>query len=107
MNIDIDQLTEAELRDLNHRIVARLHFLQQMHAHARMLEFRVGDRVEFQPPDGRPLVVGMLTRYNKKTVTVITDDGGRWNVAPVFLRKTNSEKDITPGKTEVFSLRNE
>ena len=84
MKVDIDKLTEAELIDLNNRIVARLRFLRQMGAHAAMLEFRIGDRVEFQP-DGRPPVVGMLTRYNKKTVTVITDLGERWNVAPGLL----------------------
>jgi hypothetical protein len=28
----------------------------------------------------------MITRYNRKTVTVITDDGGHWNVAPTLLR---------------------
>ncbi len=84
MKIDIDSLTEAELTDLNNRIVERLRFLNQMRAHAEMLEFRIGDRVAFQP-DGRPLVVGMLTRYNKKTVTVITDTGEHWNVAPRFL----------------------
>lgn len=33
MRIDIDQLSEAELIDLNNRIVARLPFLQQMRAH--------------------------------------------------------------------------
>lgn len=33
MTIDIDRLTEAELIDLNHRIVERLRFLQQMRAH--------------------------------------------------------------------------
>ena len=44
MQIDIDKLTEAELIDLNHRIVARLRFLSQMQAHARMLEFKIGDR---------------------------------------------------------------
>ena len=38
--IEIDRLSEAELVDLNHRIVERLRFLQQMRAHARMLEFR-------------------------------------------------------------------
>jgi len=38
------------------------------------LEFKLGERVAFQP-DGRPLLSGMLTGYNKKTVTVITDDG--------------------------------
>src|SRR6185437_7691342 len=87
--IDIDKLTEAELVDLNNRIVERLRFLNQMRAHASMLEFRIGDRVTFEP-DGRPSVTGMITRYNRKTVTVITDDGQHWNVAPQFLRKAPS-----------------
>jgi hypothetical protein len=41
MKIDIDRLTEAELIDLNHRIVARLHLLNQMRAHSEMLEFKI------------------------------------------------------------------
>jgi hypothetical protein len=36
MKIDIDQLTEAELIDHNHRIVERLRFLDQMRAHVEM-----------------------------------------------------------------------
>jgi len=96
MKIDIDKLTEAELIDLNNRIVARLRFLSQMRAHAEMLEFRVGDRVSFQPA-GRSARAGMLTRYNRKTVTVITDDGEHWNVAPGFLRKADQlEKAVDP-----------
>jgi len=87
--IDIDELTEAELVDLNHRIVERLRFLNHMQAHSQMLEFRIGDRVSFQP-QGRAPVVGMLTRYNRKTVTVITDDGHHWNVSPQFLRRVES-----------------
>lgn len=86
MKIDIDRLTEEELIDLNNRIIERLRFLQQMQSHGEMLEFRIGDRVEFQP-EGRTPVLGMLTRYNKRTVTVITDSGQRWNVAPRFLRR--------------------
>jgi len=86
MKIDINGLTEAELIDLNHRIVERLKFLNQARAHARMLDFKIGDRVSFDP-EGRPSVTGMLTRYNKKTVTVITDSGQRWNVAPNLLRR--------------------
>ena len=35
--INIDRLTEAELVDLNHRIVARLRLLNQMRAHLDML----------------------------------------------------------------------
>jgi hypothetical protein len=89
VKIDIDKLTEAELVDLNNRIVERLRFLHQMRAHADMLEFRIGDRVSFQP-QGRAPVVGMLTRYNRKTVTIITDDGQHWNVSPQFLRRVES-----------------
>src|SRR5688572_30093669 len=68
MKIDIDKLTEDELIDLNNRIVARLRFLNQMRAHSQMLDFRIGDRVTFQP-EGRPALSGIITRYNKKTVT--------------------------------------
>ena len=85
MKIDINGLTEAELIDLNNRIVERLKFLNQARAHAQMLDFKIGDRVSFQP-EGRPPVMGMLIRYNKKTVTVITDAGEHWNVAPDFLQ---------------------
>jgi hypothetical protein len=103
MRIDIDRLTEAELIDLNNRIVERLRFLQQMRAHSVMLEFRIGDRVTFQP-DGRPPVVGILTKYNRKSVTVVTELGEKWNVAPGFLRK--HEVDVTP-HPNVVPLRRE
>jgi hypothetical protein len=86
MPIDIDALTEAELVDLNQRIVERLRFLHQMKSHKQMLDFSIGDRVMFQPA-GRPPVVGILARYNKKTVTVVTDAGERWNVSPNFLQR--------------------
>ena len=94
MAIDIDQLTEAELLDLNRRIVERLRFLYQMRAHATMLKFAIGDRVTFQTDDGQT-VVGVLVRYNKKTVSVLTDDGHRWTVSPHFLRSVEP-RDITP-----------
>ena len=102
MKIDISQLSEQELVVLNRQIVERLRFLQQMRAHARMLEFGVGDRVSFQP-DGRPTLFGVLTRYNKKTVTVITEGGEQWNVSPVLLRKV---EDITPSAKEAATNPN-
>jgi len=92
MKIDIDKLTEPELIDLNYRIVQRLRFLHQVRSHVQMMEFSIGERVEFQP-EGRPVVVGVLTRYNKKTVTVITDTGQRWNVAPQLLRRASEKED--------------
>lgn len=85
-NFDIDSLSEAELIELNHKIVARLRFLSQMRSHSAMLDFRIGERVKFSP-GGRPDMVGILTQYNKKTVTVITDSGEHWRVAPGLLSK--------------------
>jgi hypothetical protein len=104
MKIDIDKLTEDELVDLNNRIVARLRFLNQMRAHSQMLDFRIGDRVTFQP-EGRAPLFGVITRYNKKTVTVITDSGQHWNVAPGLLRKANSGEGMQTHNAEVIQLR--
>ena len=104
MTIDIDKLTEAELIDLNNRVVARLQFLAQMRAHAQMLEFRIGDRVSFQA-DGHRRLFGMLTRYNRKTVTVITDDGQRWNVSPRLLGRAEEARRSTNPVTSVVPLR--
>ncbi|MGH9968550.1 MAG: hypothetical protein ACREBG_12075 [Pyrinomonadaceae bacterium] len=103
MRIDIDGLTEAELIDLNNRVVERLKFLNHMRAHAQMLEFRIGDRVSFQPDD-RPVMVGMLTRYNKKTVTVITESGEHWNVAPGLLRRVDKSQSANHASANVIQL---
>jgi hypothetical protein len=102
MPIDIDRLTEAELIDLNNRVVARLKFLSQMRAHAHMLKFSIGERVSFQP-DGQPLLTGIIAKYNRKSVTVITENGQQWNVAPVFLRKAGPPAASTGGAAQIIS----
>ena len=101
MKIEIDKLTEAELVNLNHRIVERLRFLHQMRAHKTMLEFSLGERVCFQP-EGRPLIFGVVTKYNKKTVTVITENGEHWNVSPSVLKK--AENANSAGASNVVQL---
>lgn len=103
MTIDIDKLTEAELVDLNHRIIERLRLLQQMRTHVAMLEFSIGERVEFQP-DGRPVIAGIVTRYNTKTVTVITDTGARWRVAPRLLRRAAGTRPHTAAEANVIEF---
>ena len=104
MKIGIDKLTEAELVDLNNRVVERLRLLNQMRAHGEMLQFKIGDRVSFEP-DGHPVVVGMLTRYNRKTVTIITDSGQRWNVAPRLLRRADTSNEAVDLAPNVIQLR--
>lgn len=103
MKLDIDKLTEEELIDLNNRIVARLRFIHQFRAHSKMLEFSIGDRVSFQP-EGQPELTGILTRYNKKTVTVITDSGQQWNVAPIFLRKVDATFTASANPSNILHL---
>lgn len=86
MNINIDTLTESELRNLNRRIVARLKMMQQLKTQAAMMEFQIGDYVCFCDNTGCP-IWGTITKYNKKTVTVISDHDEHWNVSPVVLKK--------------------
>jgi hypothetical protein len=69
-----------------------------------MLEFRIGDRVSFEP-EGRPPVSGILTRYNRRTVTVITDSGERWNVAPALLRRAADARRADGAPADVIPLR--
>ena|SRR5690349_2428582 len=102
--INIDQLSEEELIDLNHRIVERLRFLSQMRAHSQMLDFQIGERVTFHP-DGHPQIFGIVTRYNRKTVTVITESGQHWNVALSLLRRADTSERNQAADSKVVRLK--
>jgi hypothetical protein len=86
MKIDIDKLSYDELAELNHKVVERLRFLDSMHHHNEMMKFNIGAKVSFDPP-GRGKQVGTLVKFNKKSVTVITEGGQKWTVAPNLLSK--------------------
>jgi len=96
MKIDIDGLSEDELVELNHKVVARLRFLREMRSHATMLDFRIGEKVRFHP-DGHQELTGTITKYNKRTVTVITEGGQHWNVSPGFLKKATETQQGASG----------
>lgn len=98
MSINIDSLTEQELIDLNNRVVERLRFLRQARTHVAMLQFRIGERVSFHP-DGHPHLFGIVTRYNKKSVTVVTDDGAKWTVSPQLLFSEERKQPQAPKST--------
>jgi len=96
MKIDIDSLSYDELFELNYKIVERLKFLDLMHTHKEMMQFSSGDQVCFEAP-GRNKQFGTLVKYNKKTVTVITESGQKWNVSPHLLSKV---KDVKSNKNK-------
>lgn len=99
MKLDIDHLTEADLIELNHKIVERLRLMRQIRSHKEMFKFKIGDRVTFHPSGHEPQS-GILTRFNRKSVTIITDNGGHWNVAPslieLALASDSEETDVPP-----------
>lgn len=98
--MDITKLSEQELVSLNHKIVERLRFMQKAHTHRSMLNFNVGQAVCFEADGGRR-VTGIISKFNTKTVTVVTPDGHRWNVSPSFLAPHKEPiRDVTPKNTE-------
>ena len=82
--IDIDGLSYDELRELNRRVVERLKMLRDMQAHVDMMRYNLGAQVSFEGHHGER-EFGTLVKFNRKTVTVITESGRRWNVPPEYL----------------------
>jgi hypothetical protein len=81
----IKRLDEEDLLFLNRLIVERLKLISQARSTSLMAAFGIGDLVSFHSSDGR-VIQGVVLRLNKKTVSVDTGDGHRWNVAPGLLR---------------------
>jgi hypothetical protein len=103
IDIDISRMAEAELLDLNRRIVERIRFLQQMRTSQAMMEFCIGDRVAFYTDNNR-LVTGTVTKYNKKTVTILTDCGHRWRVSPGLLMRRDPKSEELPSQSNLPHL---
>jgi len=103
MGIDIESMDYDELVELNHRIVARLKFLASIHTHNEMMRFSPGEQVCFEPP-GRDKQFGTLVKYNRKTVSVITESGEKWNVSPHLLRKVKKAKSPKGRQGKIIDL---
>lgn len=89
----IKQLNEEDLLFLNRMIVERLKLISQARATTLMVKFTKGDRAGFYAIDGRELQ-GTVLRPNKKTVSITTDDGHQWNVAPGLLFLIQEAKNV-------------
>ncbi len=85
----LDELSHKELIMLNREIVARIKEFNALKAQSELQQFRVGNQVQFMSSAG-DLVVGTIVRINKKTVSLVTEEGARWKVSPSFLKKLNN-----------------
>jgi hypothetical protein len=94
----IRRLNEEDLHFLNRLIVERLKLISQARSTVMLAHFSVGDRVTFPAATG-DWKAGVIVRLNKKTASIATDDGHRWNVHPGYLRSESPEKEPSPGVT--------
>lgn len=81
----IKTLDEKELLYLNRLVVERLKLLAQQKSTTQMSRFNIGERVCFIDTFGKEQK-GIIVKLNKKTISVKTDNGENWNVAPAFLK---------------------
>jgi hypothetical protein len=71
--------------DLIRRTVERLRMMQTLRSYPQMMKFSAGQRVRFEPPGGS-VIEGFVSRYNRKTVILVTNGGEHWSAAPALLR---------------------
>ncbi len=77
---------EADLLFINKLIIERLHLIRQAKSTVALAQFSVGDHVAFKDNLDR-WQFGVIEKLNKKTASVVTDQGERWKVSAGLLRK--------------------
>lgn len=98
----IDELSREELIMLNCEIVARIKQLNILKAQSELQQFRVGNQVQFMTREGE-LIIGIIIRLNKKTVSLVTEEGSQWKVSPALLTKLSNASPM-PSKQSVIEL---
>jgi len=101
MSIELDELSYDELLDLNDRVIERLKFLEATDTINAMMKLNVGTKVCFDS-SRHGTQVGIIIKFNQKTVAVLTDDGRRWKVAPQMLSPIVQD---AAGNTNVIDLK--
>ena len=79
----LNKLNEEQLIQLNHRIIERLNLFSKAKQLNAMSQFGVGDKISFEA-NGR-IITGTIIRLNQKTVSIITENKEKWNVAPSLI----------------------
>ena len=86
INIDFAKHSEANLIDLNRRLVSYMRDKRQADTYHALAKFSLGGKVSFNNNHGKT-VTGIVVRVNKKTVSIHTDDHQHWNVSSHLLEK--------------------
>ena len=81
----INHLSENDLMLLNQMVIERLKYIQKSNSLKAMSNFSIGDRICFER--NNELIAGFIRKLNQKTISIETDEGIGWNVAPSLLKR--------------------
>lgn len=81
----LNRLSEEDLRLLNRMVVERIKLFHKARDLNNLAKFNLMDRVYFVH-EGKQ-IVGIVTKLNRRSVTIKTDDRHQWNVHPSFLTR--------------------
>ncbi len=81
----LNRLSEEDLRLLNRMVVERIKLYHKARDLRGLAKFNLMDRVYFTH-DGK-VITGTVMKLNRRSVTVKTDDGHQWNIAPSLLTR--------------------
>ncbi len=102
--LDLDKMSEQELRELNREIVQHLNLRAFVRNKSKLMAFRIGDRVSFECDHSS--LEGCITRINQKTASIETDDERSFRVPPSYLSKIVGESIVHERKPNLFVLTN-
>jgi len=81
----LNRLSEEDLRLLNRMVVERIKLYHKARDLKGLAKFNLMDRVYFTH-EGKQ-ITGIVMKLNRRSVTIRTAEGKRWNVSPGFLRR--------------------
>jgi len=84
--VDIERLSLEELKELHWKILKRMQKFRKMKLYEDLQKFDVGDRISFKGK-GEELLTGTVIRVNQKSLSIKTDQGTMWYVAPALATK--------------------
>ena len=84
--MDIEYLPLEELMELHWKILKRIQKLRKMKLYEDLQKFDVGDKVSFKGKR-EDIITGIVVRINQKSLTIKTDQGTTWYVAPALVTK--------------------
>lgn len=98
----IRSLSNDELTWVYHQTGDKLRFIQRANELCALQDFQMLDRVFFH--HNYEHIEGVVVRVNQRTLSVVTDQGRRWTVAPQYLKKVASDSSVPKDGVQISTV---